>query len=79
MTVAALMGTSSASISETCLFLLWPLLVTTVTETSGAVGKEQGLQTKIGSGCSSSNDGWLFAVFLEAPSSACRQLNFAVF
>ena len=37
-------------------FLMWPLLVTVVTGTSAAVGKEQGLQTKAGSGCSSSDD-----------------------
>ena len=39
-----------------CLFLLWPLLVTAVTGTSAAVGKEQGLRTKAGSGCSPSDD-----------------------
>ena len=42
------MGTSSVSLSETCLFLLWPLLVTTVTGTSVAVGKEQGYELKLG-------------------------------
>ena len=57
LSVAVLMEISSDSLSETCLFRLWSLLVTTVTGTSAAVGKEQGLRTKIGSGCSSSDDG----------------------
>ena len=73
------MGTSSASLSETCLFLFWPLLVTTVTGTSAAVGKEQGLRTKIGSVCSSSDDGCLFAVFLEAAACACGATRFHSF
>ena len=70
------MGTLSASLSETCLFLLWPLLATTVAGTSAAVGREQGLRTKIGSGCSSYDDGWLFAVSLEAAACACRATRF---
>ena len=36
---------------------MWPLLVTTMAETSTAVGKEQELRAEIGSGCSSSGDG----------------------
>ena len=56
LSVAVLMETSPASLSETCLFLLWPLLVTAVTKSSAAVGKEQSLRTKVGSGCSSSDD-----------------------
>ena len=51
------MTTSSASLSETCLFLLWPLLVITVAGTSAAVGEEQGPRTEIGSDCSSTDDG----------------------
>ena len=51
------METSTASLSEICLFLLWPLFVTTVRGTSAAVGREQWLRTEIGSGCSSSDDG----------------------
>ena len=47
--------------------------------TSASVGKEQGLQTEIGSGCSSSDDGWLLAVSLEAAALLVVQLNFAVF
>ena len=65
LSVAVLMATLSASLSETCFFLLLPLLVTTVAGTSAAVGEEQGLRTNIGSGCSSSDDGWLFAVSLD--------------
>ena len=79
LSVAVLMGISSASLSETCLFLLWPLLVTTVTGTSAVVGKEQGLQTKIGSGCASSDDGWLSTVSLQAAGRASRVTRFHSF
>ena len=55
--VAIVVGTSSPLLSETCLFLLLPLLVTIMAGTSTAVGEEPGLQSKVGSGCSSSDDG----------------------
>ena len=51
------MGTSTASLSATYLALLWPLLVTAMRGTSAGVGKEQGLQTKLGSVFWSSDDG----------------------
>ena len=53
-----------------------PLLVTTVTGTSTAVGEERGLQTKVGSGCLSSDDGWAFAVSFEAAACSCHETRF---
>ena len=41
LSVAVLTGTSSPSLSETCLFLLWRLLVTTV---KGTIGGAQELK-----------------------------------
>ena len=74
-----LAATSSASLSETCLFRLWPLLVTTVAGASATVAKEQRLRSEIGSGCSSSDDGSFFAVSLEVAACAYRTTKFRSF